>query len=56
MSAKPSALSADTVWQDLAPISLQGNDTDRSAGGPTPDAIAPDAPIVEAQQGLRMAR
>ncbi|MBD2110038.1 filamentous hemagglutinin N-terminal domain-containing protein [Nodosilinea sp. FACHB-13] len=46
-------LSADAVWQDLAPISIGESNTDRSFDAPMPAMTAPDALMVEAQSWTR---
>ena len=46
-------LSADSVWQDLAPLPLSENTTDRTSAAPSSEMSTPAAPIVEAQSWTR---
>jgi filamentous hemagglutinin family protein len=46
-------LSADSVWQDLAPIPLSEHTTDRTSAAPNAEVVTSTAPIVEAQGWIR---
>ena len=46
-------LTADSVWQDLAPIPLSENTTDRTSATPSSEMSTPAAPMVEAQSWTR---
>jgi len=46
-------LIANTVWQDLAPIPLSENTTDRTSANPSSEMSTPAASIVEAQSWSR---